>query len=104
MASTVYDIHHRNRKTVSGYTAKESVQRNFKGSCGCSAAGDRYCKDCICSQFGFIFCSIRCNHSCVYSVDIAGIETFDCFIDCCVDVFYCFLYTFSKVASFISIS
>ena len=32
MASTIYNVHHRNRKTVSGHTAKESVQRNFKNS------------------------------------------------------------------------
>ena len=104
MASAVYDVHHWYRETVSGYSAKETIQRNFKRSCRCSAACDRYCKDCICSKFGFVLCSVCCNHSCIYCIDIACIKTFNCFVDCCVDVLYCFLHTFSKVTSFISIS
>ena len=30
MASAIYNVHHRNRKSVSGYTAKETIQRDIQ--------------------------------------------------------------------------
>ena len=104
MAAAVYNIHHRNRKTVTGYAAKETVQRNIKRNRCCSCCCDGYSQDCICTQFGFIFGSISLDHRFVDGISIGCIHTGQYFINDGIDILYCFGNSFSKVSALVAIS
>ena len=104
MAATVYDIHHRYRKSVAGDAAKETIQRNIQCGSSRSAARDRYGQDRICTKLGLILCAVCRDHRRIYCINVRRIHTGDRCIDRSIDVLYCFLYALAKVSALVAIA
>ena len=104
MATTVYNVHHRHRHTVSGNAAKEAVKRNVKGGCSCTAASDGNSKDGICAKVGFVLCSVCLDHCFVNCINVRCVHSCDHIVNGGVDVLNSFCNAFSKVSALIIIS
>ena len=104
MASSVYNIHHWNRKTVSADSAKETVQWNLQCIGCCLRTSDGNSKDRIGSQIRFVVCSVRFSHRRIHCVNIRRIHPFQCLLDRRIDIFNRLGNAFSKISSLVAIT
>ena len=104
MTSSVDNIHHGNRQSVPGNTAKETIQRNIQGNGCCSCTCNGYCQNRISTQLRFIPCSICFDHCLVYCIDVRCIHATEHLIDCCIDILNSLLHALPQISSLISIT
>ena len=104
MAATVDDVHHRNRKSVTGDTTQETIQGNIQGNrCG-SCTGNGYCQDRIGSQPGLILGSIRIDHCLINRINIRSIHSLQCLSDYSVNILHRLLHTLAQISALVSVS
>ena len=104
MTAAVDNVHHRNRKSVTGDTAQETIQGNIQGDCCCSRAGNGYCQDRIGSQSGLILGSVCIDHCLINGINIGCIHSLQSLIDYSIDIFYSLLNTLAQISALIAVS
>ena len=104
MRTTVDDVHHWSWKNFSIESTKVAVKWDFKVISSSTCYSNRYTKDCVCTQFTFIWSTVKCNHCTVNSLLIANVITNNCFSNDIVYVVNSFLCTKTTVTRFVTIT
>ena len=62
MGAAVEDVHHRHRQPVARNAAQKAVQWDLLRRCGSAGRSDGNRQNGVCTEVGFIFGAVRCNH------------------------------------------
>ena len=104
MSTTIDDVHHRNRKSVSVASTDVAIERQTESVSSSLCCSEANTKNCVCTEFALSWSSVESKHLVVKCTLVEYAVTLECRSNHSINVFNSFEHTLTEVTVFVTIT